>query len=469
MPHVLIVDDDANTLSGLAELVAREGFTTATAASLEEARQCLAERRPDVVLLDLVLPDGSGMDLFPDVEGFAATEIVLITGHASIESSVQALRLRAADYLIKPINIKQLRAILSRVPRPADLKNEIDTLRGELRRLGHFGRLLGASDAMQTVYDQIARVAPTAATVLIIGESGTGKELVAQTLHELSRRHKQPFLPVNCGAISPQLIESELFGHERGSFTGAVREHRGYFERAGGGTLFLDEVTEMPIELQVKLLRVLEQGTFMRVGSGRELEADVRVIAATNRIPEEAVAEGKLRADLLYRLQVFPLQLPPLRQRGDDVCLLASHFLEQLNAAEKAAKRFAPGTLEQLRAHHWPGNVRELMNAVQRAFIMANEIIDTQTLLPPELIKAKPPAGPLLTARIGSTVAEVERDLILATVAQCDGAKDKAAAILGISLKTLYNRLHDYQAQDAAPAAPAAAYATPPEALVGTK
>ena len=447
MPHVLIVDDDANTLSGLAELVAREGFTVATAASLQEARQSLVQRRPDVVLLDLVLPDGSGIDLFAEGETVASTEVIFITGHASVESSVQALRLRAADYLVKPVNLKRLKAILARVARPTDLKKEIDTLRGELRRLGHFGRLLGTSTAMQEVYDKIARVAPTAATVLIVGESGTGKEVVAQTVHELSRRHKAPFLAINCGAISPQLIESELFGHERGSFTGAVREHRGYFERASGGTLFLDEVTEMPIELQVKLLRVLEEGSFMRVGSTCEVEADVRVIAATNRVPQEAVDAGKLRADLLYRLQVFPLYLPPLRERDDDIRLLAQHFLDQLNRSEGQAKRFAAGALEQVHEHRFPGNVRELMNLVQRAFIMADEIIDGQHLLP-ERGSAGQASGPFLTVRLGSSAAEVERDLILATMERLGGTKEQVAEILGISLKTLYNRLHDYERQD---------------------
>ena len=447
MPHALIVDDDANTLSGLAELVAREGFTTATAASLEDARQRLMERRPDVLLLDLVLPDGSGIELFSDVDSLTATEVVLITGHASVDSSVQALRLGAADYLVKPVNIKQLKAILSRVARPTDLKNEIASLRGELRRLGHFGRLLGTSEAMQRVYDQVARVAPTAATVLIIGESGTGKELVAQTLHDLSRRRKQAFLAVNCGAISPQLIESELFGHEKGSFTGALREHRGYFERADGGTLFLDEITEMPIELQVKLLRVLEQGSFMRVGSTQEVETDVRVIAASNRVPEEAVAKGKLRADLLYRLQVFPLRLPPLRERADDIGLMAKHFLHELNQAEGLPKIFAPGALEQLQEYRWPGNVRELMNVVQRAFIMADAVIDSDCL-PPEPFNASPAVGPFLTVRIGSSVAEVERQLIVATIERCGGTKDKAAEVLGISVKTLYNRLHEYELRD---------------------
>lgn len=447
MPHALIVDDDTTTVSFLAELVTDEGFTTATAGSLEEARTQMALRRPDVVLLDLVLPDGSGMDLFHDVESRAATEIVLITGQASIETSIQALRLGAADYLVKPVSIKQLKAVLSRVSRPTDLKAEIVNLRGELRNLGRFGPLLGTSPCMQAVYDQIERVAPTAATVFIVGESGTGKELVAQTLHRLSRRNKQPFLPVNCGAISPQLIESEMFGHEKGSFTGAVREHAGYFERANGGTLFLDEITEMPQELQVKLLRVLETGRFMRVGSDREIEVDVRVLAATNRQPEEAVSAGKLREDLYYRLQVFPLQLPPLRERADDIELLAAHFLSELNAAEGASKKITPAALDLLRAYHWPGNVRELKNVMHRAFIMATDTIEPKCL-PPELGVARQVSGPFFQVRVGTKVSDVEKRLILATLEQCGGTKEKAAEMLGISLKTLYNRLREYDAQE---------------------
>jgi two-component system, NtrC family, response regulator HydG len=426
--------------------VAREGFSVAAASTLREARTRMNEQRPEVVFLDLQLPDGNGMDLFEDVKSRVATEVVLITGHASIESSIEALRLGAADYLIKPVNIKQVKAILSRVARPADLKSEIGALRDELRRLGRFGSLLGTSAPMQRVYDQIERVAPTAATVLVTGESGTGKELVAQTLHNLSRRRKQMFLPINCGAISPQLIESEMFGHEKGSFTGAMREHKGYFERASGGTVLLDEITEMPLELQVKLLRVLETGTFMRVGSDREIEVDVRVLAATNRNPDDAVAEGKLREDLLYRLRVFPLHLPPLRERGEDVILIASHFLDEINGVEGTAKTFAPATLDRLRGYDWPGNVRELKNVVHRAFIMADDLIDAHCL-PPELGHAKQVTGPYFQVRVGSKVADVERRLILATLEQCGGTKEKAAEMLGISLKTLYNRLREYQAQ----------------------
>jgi DNA-binding NtrC family response regulator len=299
---------------------------------------------------------------------------------------------------------------------------------------------------MQKIYDQISRVAPTAATVLIVGESGSGKELVAQTLHDLSRRRKETFLPVNCGAISPNLIESELFGHEKGSFTGAIREHKGYFERASGGTLFLDEITEMPMELQVKLLRVLETGVFTRVGSDREIEIDVRVLAATNRSPEEAVSSGKLREDLLYRLQVFPLYLPPLRERDDDVLQLAHHFLDLLNAQENTQKSLDPTALHLLRSYSWPGNVRELRNVMHRAYIMANECIDMHCF-PEELGVVKPNIGPTFKVHVGQTIAEIERQLILATLEEYGGNKEKSAATLGLSLKTLYNRLRQYQSE----------------------
>jgi two-component system response regulator AtoC len=452
MPHALLVDDDVETLNALEKLVRLEGFTSDSATSLQEARTCMARRRADIVLLDLGLPDGEGLDLFGDVELQSGTQIVLITGHASIETSVKALRLGATDYLIKPVSIKQLKSILSRVERPTDLKFEINTLRDELRRLGRFGCMLGSSPAMQHVYDQISRVAPTAATVLVTGESGTGKELVAQTLHNLSKRHNSPFMAVNCGAISPQLIESEMFGHEKGSFTGATREHKGYFERAHGGTLFLDEVTEMPMELQVKLLRVLETGFFMRVGSEREVETDVRVIAATNRIPEEAVASGKLREDLLYRLQVFPLQLPPLHARGEDVEQLALHFLAEFNSRQSIKVSFLPAALARLKTYNWPGNVRELKNVVHRAFIMANDDVIDLDSLPAEFGTAVAPKGPSFMVRVGCSIADVERRLIVATLEEYGGNKELAAEVLGISLKTLYNRLHEYKDEETTPA-----------------
>ncbi|WP_308418558.1 sigma-54 interaction domain-containing protein [Chitinimonas arctica] len=297
---------------------------------------------------------------------------------------------------------------------------------------------------MLRIYEQIARVAGTVVTAFIMGESGTGKEVVAQTIHELSRRRNKPFLAVNCGAISPQLIESEIFGHEKGSFTGANRQHKGFFERANGGTLFLDEVTEMPLELQVKLLRVLETGTYMRVGSSDVLETDVRVIAATNRTPEQAVSTGKLREDLLYRLNVFPIQLPPLRERLEDVPLLAEHFLTDICKREGQVKRLSPEALEQMSTYHWPGNVRELRNALQRAYVMAvGEQISDEWLA----FDSRPPrqeSKPFMAIQPGVPLAEVERALILATLEHFGGHKEKTAAALGVSLKTLYNRLKEY-------------------------
>ncbi len=444
MPHILIVEDDASARAALGELVSAEGFTTAQAGSLRDARIQISRHSPDAVLIDLVLPDGNGMDLLEDIPSHSGTEIIVMTGHASVETAVEALRMGAADYLVKPVNFQRLKSILARIPRPGDLKAEIGNLRGELRRLGLFGQMLGNSPAMQTLYDQVSRVAPTEATVLLIGESGTGKELAAQTIHDLSLRRKQPFLPVNCGAISPNLIESEMFGHERGSFTGADRQHKGYFERANGGTLFLDEITEMPVELQVKLLRVLETGVFMRVGTNREIDTDVRVIAATNRDPEEAVADGKLRADLYHRLNVFPLQLPQLRERGKDVELLAQHFLDQLNAHNNTKKTFLPQAMDTLRAYNWPGNVRELRNYVQRAYIMSDDTGISTEAVPLQVSATQASSGSTLTIPVGTSLASADKKIILATLEQCGGVKKRAAELLGISLKTLYNRLEEY-------------------------
>lgn len=444
MPHVLIVDDEANTRAMLAEVVSREGLTVAVAQDLREARIQMVRQTPDVILTDLKLPDGSGMDLFRDLDSKVPVEVILITGHASVESAVDALRLGAADYLVKPINMQRLKAILDRIPRSKDLKAEIGTLRGELRRFGRFGRMLGNSPVMQNLYDQINKVAPTEATVLLVGDSGTGKELAAQTIHELSLRRKKPFLAVNCGAISPNLIESEMFGHEKGSFTGADRQHKGYFERADGGTLFLDEITEMPVELQVKLLRVLETGMFMRVGVNRETVCDVRIIAATNRLPERAIAEGKLREDLYHRLNVFPIRLPPLRERGRDVELIAQSFLDQLNGEHRTSKVFSPELLADLVAHSWPGNVRELKNYVQRAFIMADGGVLYPGVVPLQVRPVSRPHATTISIPVGTPLAEADRRLILATLEHCGGVKKRAAEMLGISLKTLYNRLEEY-------------------------
>src|SRR6185436_7591863 len=324
---------------------------TNTACNLRDARTQVSNRIPDVALVDLYLPDGSGIDLLKDLELGTTTEVVLMTGHADVESAVQALRLGASDYLTKPLDIGRLKSILANVASVQQPPVQAAAApQEEVQQADRLGLLLGASGPMQAVYEMLNRVAPTDASVFLIGESGTGKDLAAQTLHMLSHRSKAPFMPLNCGAISPTLIESELFGHERGSFTGAARRHKGYFERSHMGILFLDEITEMPIELQVKLLRVLETGQLNRIGGDQPVEVDVRVIAATNRDPQKAVNDGKLREDLLYRLQVFPILMPPLRERGDDTHLLATYFLDQLNERQGTTKQFTEESMERLRS-----------------------------------------------------------------------------------------------------------------------
>ncbi len=302
------------------------------------------------------------------------------------------------------------------------------------------GILLGDSPEMVEVNEQVRRIAPSQATVMLIGESGTGKEVVAGLLHSCSTRANGPFVGVNCGAIPANLVEAELFGYERGAFTGAVRQHQGYFERAAGGTLFLDEIAEMPLELQTKLLRVLETGRMVRVGGSEEIAVDVRIITATNRVPEAVIRDRRLREDLYYRLAVFVLRLPPLRQRGDDIELLARAFLERLNREYGTRKRFDAGTLALARAHSWPGNVRELKNCVERSFVLADDVValDVQPIRPAGALYS---SAESLHIGVGTTMAEAERELLLATLRHCKGNKRRTAEMLGISLKTVYNKL----------------------------
>jgi DNA-binding NtrC family response regulator len=324
-----------------------------------------------------------------------------------------------------------------------------------LREVGLAARsalVRGSSPAMQRVYEMIERVAPTDASVLIVGESGSGKELVANTIHRASHR-RGPFVAVNCGAIPPSLVEAELFGYEKGAFTGAGRTHRGYFERAAGGTLFLDEITEMSPDAQVRLLRVLETGRFWRVGGGTEICAEVRVIAASNRDLGSAVAEGRLREDLMYRLAVFPINLPPLRCRGADLELLAHHFLAAFNEEAGTGKTLSKRSLDVLRTHPWPGNVRELKNCVHRAFILADHEVELEHMLPATAAQADDTGR--LSFALGTPLAAMEKRTILATLAHCRGNKRRAAQVLGVSLKTLYNRLNEYTTEAAARASPA--------------
>lgn len=440
MSHVLIVDDDAQSAASLRDWICADGRSCVIVPQLRQAVVHCTLQWPDWILAADTLNDGSGLELLdalrseradPHESAGRSVPLILLTDRPSVEHAVDAFRRGIADYLTKPVDTTRLSALFA-----------ARTARSDCIRIDQAPALLGASTPMQILRDHVARVAPTEASVLLLGESGTGKELVAQSIHAFSRRHRQAFLPVNCGAISPQLIESEIFGHERGSFTGADRQHKGYFERASGGTLFLDEVVEMPVELQVKLLRVLETGTFMRIGGNQELRTDVRIVAATNRDPQSAIDEGRLRLDLFHRLNVFPLPVPPLRERGDDIGLLASHFLAELNTAQGTAKRLSSRALSTLHAYHWPGNVRELRNLIQRAYILSDQVIDTQVFNP----------GPVhstvttltLAVPVGCTLADADRRLIFATLELCGGVKKRAADLLGISLKTLYNRLEEY-------------------------
>ena len=443
MPSALIVDDDPTTVLLLSSLFERHGFSTQTAQTLAQARENL-DPQPDICVVDLCLPDGEGTALLDGGLG-ERTDFVLLTGHASVESSVEAMRKGACDYLTKPLSDDAFNRILARF-------NASSPTASATARSGT--QIVGDSPAMRRLLHQIVRVGRSDATVLIVGESGTGKELIAARLHELSPRAKGRYLALNCGAVSPNLIESELFGHEKGSFTGASRQHAGYFERAHGGTLFLDEVTEMPFDLQVRLLRVLETRRVTRVGSSESLPVNVRVIAATNRDPNEAVRQGKLREDLLYRLQVVPIEVPPLRKRTGDVRRLALHFLNIMNAAEGVERTFSEATLERLEGYSWPGNVRELYNVVQRAFILSTGPVINHLSLPRA---NRPPAadglGMPFSIHLGESLAEVEQRHILHTLRHCR-TQEEAARILGISTKTLYNKLRQYKSAQGAQATP---------------
>ena len=397
---VLIVEDDLATRKGLEESMKDLGMEPRSVGTSKEAAKLLDEFDPRILIVDIHLPDGDGIEILraarekdPDREG------VVITGQGSIDNAIEALRAGAFDYLLKPLRPAQLEVVFNRLADRRRLESEVETLRAELQETGRLGDLVGRSEPMTRIFEIIRRVARSNAPVLVKGASGSGKEVVARTIHRLSRRAGKPFVAFNCGAISPTLIESELFGHERGSFTGADKRRVGYFEEAMGGTLFLDEITEMGPELQVKLLRVLEDRTLRRVGGSSEIKVDVRLISATNREPREAIKERKLREDLYYRLNVFPIALPALAERRDDIPLLAEHFRKLIEEQERAGVTgWDAGALELLNSYDWPGNVRELRNIVHRAYVMTEgKIIRADVvaaLLPPAMRAAAAKRAP---------------------------------------------------------------------------
>ncbi len=449
MKRVLIVDDDRATSAGMADVVEEWGYEPEVADTLKAGWAAIQKLVPDVAIVDLKLPDGSGLDLLDRVkQTYPDVSVVILTGHATVDSAVKALKVGAEDYVTKPVDLPRLQVILKTVEDKQMMKQEILELRRQLQKMGALGHLVGKSRAMQKLFEEIEMVANTDANVFIVGESGSGKEVVANTIHSLSRRRMKPFIAFNCGAISATLIESEIFGHEKGAFTNAIKRREGYFELAKGGTVFLDEITEMPIDLQVKLLRVLEESKFRRVGGNEEIQIDARIIAASNRDPQKAIADGKLREDLYYRLNVFPIDVPPLRERLEDIPLFAHFFLQKLNESEEKKVENIDGEfVEALQQYEWPGNVRELRNVINRAFIMARGNALTVECLPDKYLgNRRKRSRNAVTIPLGQPMEEVERIVIEETLHMTDGDRRKTAEILGISYKTLYNKTKKYKA-----------------------
>lgn len=448
---VLIVEDEVHALAGLAELISGWGYRTETALDGMEGLDKALEWSPGIVVTDLKMPRMDGLELLArlgEIEQRIA--VVVLTAQGSVERAVEAMKMGAYDFIQKPIDPTRLKTILANAARQRAVERELEVTRRRLRDNGFLGSLVGGSTKMREMFGLIERIAPSNVSVLITGESGTGKELAARTLHELSPRKGKPFVAVNCAAIPETLIESEIFGHEKGSFTGAMERRAGCFELAEEGTLLLDEIGEMPVGTQAKLLRVLEDRKLRRLGSKMEMPIDVRVLAATNKQPEEAVVAGQLRPDLYYRLNVFNLRMPPLREHKEDIPAIVEQMLAEMNAKHGRKVAGVEGEmLARLMAYDWPGNVRELRNTVERAVILCGEGPLASEHLPPgfgsHLARLKSTEG--LTGvhvEVGTTVDEAERQLILKTLESTHNNKTRAAEILGISLKTLHNKLKGY-------------------------
>lgn len=447
---VLIVEDEENERIGLAELVSRWGYLTETASDGLEALDKVVAWSPSIVITDLKMPRMGGMELIERLESQPQTmAVVVVTAQGTIDSAVQAMRMGAYDYITKPIDFNRLRTILQNASERHEDKVEKEVMRRKLRDAGSLGALVGSSRKMQEIFRLIEMVAPSTASVLITGASGTGKELVARTIHELSPRRNKPFIAINCAAIPETLIESEIFGHEKGAFTGALERRTGCFELAEGGTLLLDEIGEMPVATQAKLLRVLEDRKLRRLGSKVETTVDVRVLAATNKVPEEAVAKGELRNDLYYRLNVFNIHMPLLREHKEDLQDLAQSLLGEMSQKHgRKLGTISDAVLHAFQNYAWPGNVRELRNTLERAVIVCEGPVVETRHLPPGFgqVTAHPAADDPDAVRlgVGTTVEEAEKMLILKTLQATGNNKTRAAEILGISLKTLHNKLKEY-------------------------
>jgi DNA-binding NtrC family response regulator len=443
---ILVVDDEAAIREVLETRLQQWGFEVTLATHGMEAKRLAAAQRPDIAISDVVLPDASGLDLVQALKsGAPERPVILITAYGAVDTAVEAMKKGALDFLTKPLDYAKLKATLEIACERLEGQSEAYRLQQELALQGGRGRLIGTSKPMVEVYDSLEILSQSATPAIITGESGTGKELAARTIHDLGERRGGPFIAVNTAAIAEGVMESELFGHVRGSFTGATSDRPGLFELAHGGTLFLDEISEMPAMLQPKLLRVLEDSRVRRVGGKQEVEVDVRVLAATNRDPEESLEEGRLRRDLYYRLSVFTVRLPLLKDRMDDIPLLAQHFIGQFNDKHGlAVQGLAKAALERLRAYEWPGNVRELRNVLERAVILSSTGWIEVVHLPPYLhgVAAPFPTGLRLPEDV--TVAEAERLLILHTLDRVGQNKTQAARLLGVDVKTIRNKLRSY-------------------------
>jgi DNA-binding NtrC family response regulator len=451
--RILIVEDDAAQRVGLQQLLRSWGFDAEVASDGQEALTRVAVERPTIVLSDLIMPGMGGLDLLKSLRQQLDSEItvVLLTAQGTVETAVEAIKQGAYDYLAKPIDPQRLKILLDQIVERNDTRREMQVLRRQLREHGTFGKMIGASAEMKQIYQVMEQAAPTNASVLVVGESGTGKELVAQTIHQLSPRAAQAFVPINCAAIPETLLESELFGHEKGSFTGAIARRAGCFELANRGTLFLDEIAEMTPLMQAKFLRVLQERTFRMLGGQREQSVDIRVVAATNVNPDEAVQQGKLREDLFYRLNVFAIRLPPLRHRKGDLPLLIDAFIREFNTRNaRSVTGVTDGVLRMFEQYDWPGNVRELRNVMERATIVAKgALIDTGDLPPLAGARTAAKGAPAAGLAPGTTVDEAERKLIDVTLDHTRGNKTRAAEMLGISLKTLHNKLKRIKTEEA--------------------
>jgi DNA-binding NtrC family response regulator len=462
-PSLLVIDDETNLLRFFEYNIRGLGFDVATGESGADFRRLIEQREYSTILLDVMLPDTNGIELMEEAHRlYPDLPVILITAYGTIEKAVEAMKRGAMDFLPKPVDIDRLNSIIVNAVRQYELRREVKTLRRQIEPLKEFQGMVGQSAQMLEIYDTIERVAPTSATVMITGESGTGKELVAKAIHSLSGRSQKPFVAINCAAISRDLLESELFGHERGSFTGAEARHQGCFERADGGTLFLDEICEMDLGLQAKLLRVIQERMFYRVGGSKPIEVDVRLVAATNQNPTEAVAAGRFREDLYYRLNVVPIPLPALRDRAEDIGQIARQFLREFSEQNKRSFHgFELEALGAMERYRWGGNVRELRNVIEQIVVLNDGERVSPTMLPEAIQSAAPapsqeastasgrPAS-LSAAPVVETPAsirpfwQVERDTIQRALDLCRGNVQDVARRLSLSPATLYRKIEKY-------------------------